>query len=130
MNRLGGIFVACVLAVPAFLAVLGAEYSTLPTRFGLERRFVSGKWKAQADRWPVRLNMVRDLLRRHPLVGLTRAQVMTLLGPPLAGDHKFQDHDMVYWLSIQRTLIPLDSEWLVIDFGPDGRVKSAEVVGD
>ena len=100
------------------------------SQFGSERRFDAAAWKSQLDEKPVRLAMVRDLMRRHNLVGKTRAEVIALLGPPLSGDHKFGDEDMVYWLGPENGFISIDSEWLIIDLGDDGRVVSASVVGD
>lgn len=70
-----------------------------------------------------RYQMVGDLLRKHRLVGMTRAEVEELLGPidypsvsdlfPYPGYHLGQ---LPSWLG------PPNSTTLPIQFGPDGRV--------
>jgi formyltetrahydrofolate-dependent phosphoribosylglycinamide formyltransferase len=76
----------------------------------------------------VRIHMVDDLLRTHPLVGMSRAQLEELLGVPPPSEH-FRDYDYVYWLGPERGLVSIDSEWLVVRCGQD-KVVSAQVVTD
>ncbi|HYI41104.1 MAG TPA: hypothetical protein VE053_12380 [Allosphingosinicella sp.] len=76
-----------------------------------------------------RLRMVEWLLRSGQLDGLTRSQAVGLLGQPDGGPH-FQDWSLVYWLGPERGLFSIDSEWLVIRIGPDGRVAEYRVVRD
>jgi hypothetical protein len=56
--------------------------------------------------------------------------VVALLGR--ADDTRnFSDWDFVYLLGPERGLLfSIDSEWLVIRFGPDGRVSEYEVARD
>jgi hypothetical protein len=63
------------------------------------------------------------------LVGMTRAEVFALLGPPPATD-KWEDHGLVYVLGPERSWISIDYEWLLVDFDPAGRVSKVEVVSD
>jgi hypothetical protein len=77
----------------------------------------------------VRLHMIEPLIRSRNLDGLTRSQVVSLLGPP-SNDGYFADWDLVYWLGPERGLMRIDSEWLVIRIGPDGRVSDYRIARD
>jgi hypothetical protein len=58
--------------------------------------------------------MVDSLMERRLLDGLTRPQVVELLGPPDA-TRKWRDWDLVYCLGPERNaLIRIDCDWLVI----------------
>ena len=94
------------------------------------RPFDSALWKdvRTADNH-VRLSMVEWLVRSGRLDGLARPQVMELLGPP-NGDSYFREWDLVYLLGPERGLFSIDSEWLVVRFGADGRVAEYDVVRD
>lgn len=76
-----------------------------------------------------RLHMVEWLVRSGQLDGLTRPRVTALLGPPDGGGY-FREWDFVYWLGPERGLFRIDSEWLVIRMGPDGRVADYRLVTD
>lgn len=120
-------------AVLLLCAALFAVYlmSIQSARYGPERRFDAAVWKSQTDDKPVRLGMVRDLMKTHQLVGMSQTQLVQLLGPPLAGDHKFAQHGMVYWLGPEEGgYFSIDSEWLLIDLGYDGRANAAAVKPD
>ncbi len=69
----------------------------------------------------VRLAMADGLIARGELRGLTRSAVVELLGEPPPPEY-FRDWDMVYRLGMERSYVSIDSEWLVIQLGPDGRV--------
>lgn len=73
--------------------------------------------------------MIEWLVRGGQLDALTRAQVIELLGSPDGGAY-FRDWDFVYWLGPERGLVGLDSEWLVLRIGSDGRVAEYRVVRD
>lgn len=78
---------------------------------------------------PIRLRMVDDLLRRHPFIGMSRGDLIALLGtPPKTG--YFTDYQFVYWLGPERGYMSIDSEWLAVRFGPDDRVSAAQIVRD
>ena len=79
--------------------------------------------------WPTRLAMVDNLLATQQLVGLTRDSVVRLLGPRDSTEY-FREWDFVYWLGPERGLIRMDSEWLVLRLGDDGRVSHAQIVRD
>jgi hypothetical protein len=85
--------------------------------------------RADAE-WPTRLRMVDDLIAKRRLDGLTRNELLVLLGPADKTD-KWRDWDLVYWLGHERSgFIRIDSEWLVIRFDDSGRVGSYQVVAD
>jgi hypothetical protein len=80
--------------------------------------------------WPTRLRMIDDLIAKRRLDGLTRNELLALLGPADQTD-KWRDWDLVYWLGYQRSgFIRIDSEWLVIRFDDSGRVASYRLVSD
>ena len=74
--------------------------------------------------------MVDSLVRSGKLNGLTRPQVLTLLGPDCDCDYFEDDWNLVYWLGPERGLMSIDSEWLVIRFGRDGRVAEYRLARD
>ena len=95
-------------------------------------RFDSEQWKAgAAERNTVgtRWTMVKDLQRRHSLVGMSRPEVLDLLGDS-DSTSKFADYDFVYWLGAERGFVSIDSEWLVLRLDSAGTVAEARVVTD
>jgi hypothetical protein len=97
------------------------------------RSFDSQAWKASLAQSPpsdpIRLRMVNDLLQQHPLTGVSRSEVLELLGTPPATNY-FSNWDLVYWLGPERGLLSIDSEWLVIRFDKTGKVAKFDVVRD
>jgi len=94
--------------------------------------FEAAAWQknAQSDvMWPTRLTMVDDLLARRLLERATRDSVARLLGPRDSTNY-FSTWELVYHLGPERGLMRIDSEWLVVAFGPDGRVSAARIVRD
>jgi hypothetical protein len=79
--------------------------------------------------WPTRLRMVDDLIAHKRLDGLTRRDVESLLGPADRTE-KWQHWHVVYHLGPERGVIRIDSEWLVIRFGPSDRVAEYRIVRD
>ena len=128
---------AMVLGTPVALYGLAWAYFAVPsTAADLTHRlaFDAKAWRSRsADAghdWPTRLRMVDSLMDRRLLDGLTRAQVVELLGP--ADDtSKWRDWDLVYHLGPERrALIRIDSEWLVIRLDSRGAVAGYRIVGD
>lgn len=92
------------------------------------RAFDPAGWQADTGSG-VRQAMTDRLLARGTLTGLSRAEVVALLGePPPTG--YFSDWDLVYWLGPERGFLGIDSEWLVVRFGPDNRVAESRLVTD
>ncbi|MFG0316907.1 MAG: hypothetical protein ACF8XB_06520 [Planctomycetota bacterium JB042] len=75
-----------------------------------------------------RQRMARDLLRTGRLVGLSRAEVIDLLGPP---DPVSEYLGRPSWtLGPELGLISIDSESLAVDLDDDGRVVRAHLWTD
>ncbi|MCC7053192.1 MAG: hypothetical protein IT355_07970 [Gemmatimonadaceae bacterium] len=95
-------------------------------------RFESAAWKANAGErtdWPARLTMVDDLLARRLLDGVGADSVVALLGPRRETIFS-REWDYVYWLGPERGLIRIDSEWLGVRLGPNGRVSGVQILRD
>ena len=120
------------LAVP-YIVVFSMLFLLPPFEDRWHREaFDPQRWKAAkaADSlWPDRLRMVDDLINTVPLVGLPKDRVTELLGE---GDktNYWNNWDAVYWLGPERGLFGIDSEWLVLRIGPDGRVMEYRVMTD
>ena len=76
-----------------------------------------------------RLTMADGLVARQEFVGKTRHEVVQMLGEPPPPEY-FRDWDMVYRLGMERGFISIDSEWLVIRLGTNGRVTESRIVHD
>ena len=73
--------------------------------------------------------MLPNLLERHPLKGMSRRDVVTLLGEPTPTD-KWDGAHMIYVLGNDGSYTPIDNEWLLIDLDPEQRVTSFRTVVD
>jgi len=72
--------------------------------------------------------MVDELLSQYPLRGVTRSEVVGLLGEPTPTD-KWDEWDMIYVLG-PTDYMPIDHEWLVIKLDERNRVSKYRVVQD
>ncbi|MBX3358851.1 MAG: hypothetical protein KF745_10510 [Phycisphaeraceae bacterium] len=120
----------------AAVAVLGAAvwlFTLTPMWRHRSIRFESGAWKAASgafDDDSIRQRMVDDLLRSKRLVGLSRSEVESLIGPPAVTEY-FGGYDMVYLLGQERSsYFAIDSEWLAITLDGAGLVIDARLVTD
>jgi hypothetical protein len=128
---------ATIVAIPALLYVLAIAYFVFDASaqdYAHRTEFDPAGWRDQSlDRdplWPTRLRMVDDLIADKRLDGFTRHEVESLLGPD-DSTGKWQDWHLVYHLGPERRgLFRIDSEWLVIRFGPSDRVAEYRIVGD
>ena len=78
--------------------------------------FDSVAWKSsQQFHNESRIRMVDNLLARHKLKGKSEEDIIALLGKPHETEH-FSGWDMAYWLGPKRGFLPIDSEWLVLNF--------------
>jgi hypothetical protein len=69
------------------------------------------------------MSMVHDLRNTHRLVGMSRTQLLELLGPP---SEEWPNGEYLYWLGPQRKLGGVDDDWLVIKFAQDIIIEVAE----
>jgi len=93
------------------------------------RHFDPSPWGNSRTPAFVRLRMADDLVDNNKLIGLTRQEVVARLGEPPKTEY-FKEFDVVYYLGPERGFISIDSEWLVLKLGPDGRVERAAIVHD
>jgi hypothetical protein len=77
-----------------------------------------------------RLRMANGLIRDGKLIGMSRTEVDSLLGPQTSTGYFRPDYAYVYWLGAERGFFSIDSEWLVLAVGPDGKVSQALIVRD
>ena len=93
------------------------------------RHFDRSLWGNSRTPASVRLRMADDLVDNKKLIGLTRQEVVARLGEPPKTEY-FKEFDLVYNLGPERGFISIDSEWLVLKLGPDGRVNRATIARD
>ncbi len=77
----------------------------------------------------IRLQMIDDVISNQLAVGKSRDEVIEILGKPTDTPY-FKDYDLVYWLGDEKSLINVDSAWLVIKLDDQGNVTSFEKVTD
>lgn len=91
-------------------------------------QFEAATWiAATSSTDKTRYRMHEDLLRSHPVIGMTRDEVAGLLGPP-AQTAYFKEWDMVYPMGPEPGF-GVDSVWLVLRLRDD-RVVEHRVVTD
>lgn len=121
-------------AWPPYVALVTFLFLWPPLTDHWHRRdFDAAGWRAAVEDgwsdWPVRLTMADDLVASGTLRERTRDEVEALLGPPTETP-KFATWDMIYYLGPERSLLRIDSEWLVLKFGADGRAREISLVRD
>jgi hypothetical protein len=121
------------IAVSALLivAVGAAMYWGLflsPTRF--DRQIWLEGEKGVFPRPAPRLRMADGLVRDATLLGMTRSEVETFLGPQTNTSMMKSAYEYVYWLGPERGFFSIDSEWLVLNFDENGKVKEALIARD
>lgn len=127
----GGRLWSCWAALAAFSLVVLFSCS-FSTHYLPVMRFDSEGWRqggGENTSTPVRLQMIEWLMRSRRLDGLTQPEVVALLGSRRNTSY-FREWDFVYLLGPERGIFSIDSEWLVIRFGPNGRVSDYRVVRD
>ena len=113
----------CVVLVMAS-AVIGMWIAFYPGQ-----SFDRDLWLTDQPRSVARQRMADRLLARRILIGLPRPQVIAMLGEPRDTEY-FRQWDMVYLLGDERGFISIDSEWLVLRLGSNGKVIEARLVRD
>ncbi|MCB9849596.1 MAG: hypothetical protein H6817_02705 [Phycisphaerales bacterium] len=76
-----------------------------------------------------RADMLDDLLKRQPLIGMSAQDIEALLGSP---DRRglYEDTNTAYFLGPERGFIRMgDAAWLVLRFDESSQVERLEVVG-
>jgi hypothetical protein len=75
-----------------------------------------------------RLANVDQLIRDDVLLGMDAEQARQLLGPSHPDVRMFRDWDSHYYVRPRAYCV--DSDWLVLRFGPDGKVTEVRIVND
>lgn len=92
--------------------------------------FQPGKWKeAKGEFAENRKPMVNSLVSSHKLEGLSREDVIDLLGEPDAHNRYPGGNDLNYSLGAESGYFSIDTEWLTIFFR-DGQVDEVAVTTD
>jgi len=112
---------SCIVVASLALIIGVASFAFVWPR--QSTRFDTIRWKDKNLPASVRLQMADDLILRRLLDGMTRPEVISLLGEPPKTLY-FKDYDLVYLLRPERGFMPVDSEWLVVKFGRDGRAEA------
>ncbi|MGG3528397.1 hypothetical protein COM13_26735 [Bacillus pseudomycoides] len=90
--------------------------------------------KFQTDRWlkdeRKRVYMIDDLLTKHKLVGKPKKEIVQLLGKPTETRRFEEMNQTVYYLGDERGFIPIDSEWLILQFDNDDKVVEHRLYKD
>lgn len=105
-----------------------SHFTTRPTAFD-RQAWLDGARGVPSQDAP-RLRMADGLIRDGRLIGMTGAQVDALLGPQNQTENFRPEYAYVYWLGAERGYISIDSEWLVLKLGRDGKVAEARLVRD
>jgi hypothetical protein len=123
---LGGLAVACAAGLLYVVFTIALVLYALAPPSDIP--FDAAGWvAAAAGSDQTRYRMHKDLLRRHPLVGMTRSEVTALLGPPTRTNY-FREWDMVYVMGPEPGF-GVDNVWLVLRLA-DERVVEHRVVTD
>jgi hypothetical protein len=146
VGALGGVWIGARLAPRVtspwterigILAVVGvlflAVFVIVPMARGLcllstADTFDSGQWLADDGDWPCgdRAGMVEELVGEVLRPGMGRAQVVELLGSPLAEPGIVSDPDSLVW----KVRCQIDCEWLMVRVDDAGRLAKAELASD
>jgi hypothetical protein len=76
-----------------------------------------------------RHRMADWLLKQRRLLGMSRTEIVSMLGEPAKTSH-FRSYDLVYVLGNERGWISIDSEWLLMRLDGSGHVSMAEIRRD
>ncbi|HXG66774.1 MAG TPA: hypothetical protein VNO70_16855 [Blastocatellia bacterium] len=125
--------ITTVFAIGLFLLVLWPLYSLLssyerPSPMTFDSTAWQQKYRQESD-GPMRIRMVDDLLNRHDFRGMSRSEVVSLLGEPDKAEI-FPEWDMVYWLGPERHVISIDSEGLAFRLDEQKRISEYRLVTD
>lgn len=148
--RLAWIGAALLLCIPLALVISGVPLRAVFGRSAGGESFDSALWRTESER---RAPMADDLVSRHLLEGKTRQEVHYLLGQPeesnSVDEYFAQDSESnkrayfgldkdtpipvsydVYYLGDERSLISIDSEWLIVGYDESLIVVSSSVRTD
>jgi len=113
---------AIVFPLVLCLGLVGCDSKT-----NTKPTFDPNAWKnAVGAQSELRNKMLRDLLAKHNIVGMSKHEVIELLGEPERKDRFSSasgESDFNYNLGPEtESFIPIDSDWLTIKFKEDGAI--------
>jgi uncharacterized protein YpmB len=108
----------------AFIMVNGYHWWTFSKPFD-KAEWIAGINDTESP--TLRKKMLKNIQSRLLQPGMTQMEIIETLGSSDT-DEYFREHDLVYWIGPDSSYI--DSEWLVIDFGEEGKLVSTAVVTD
>ena len=118
------------------LVLVGLAFFSIAVLFddGVDQiYFDSDVWKntpAEFSLESTRLKMVDDFLDKYFIVGMSRDEVISLIGEPDQTEY-FKSYEMVYMLGQETdSYFAIDSQWLVLDLNDSERVVSYNIVTD
>lgn len=87
-------------------------------------RFTTRRWVEEPE---ARGNLVSSLLARYELVGMTREEVLALLGGDSGPDgYGKTEHNLSYCLGLEGQFFPIDDRWLILEL-EDGVVTEYRI---
>lgn len=92
----------------------------------VKHTFSSESWQKHPEK---RINMVDDLLAKYQLKGMSKEEIISLLGESTDTEYFKTESNMVYYLGPERGLISIDSEWLVLEM-QDNHVTEVNILRD
>jgi hypothetical protein len=118
------LIISVVIFVIGLLSIVSAQlYSFCNNPFN-DEKFSITKWKGSSKR--LRAKMAEDLIKNHLKPGLSRKQVIDLIGE----DKNTDDGEVKYWLgSWSFTLNGYDDAFIFIKFDNNNKLVSAEING-
>lgn len=123
-RRVFGLFaIILALSLSTFAAV--HYWKTRPLPF--DRAVWNGESEGMDDYR--RHRMADSLVQERSLIGMSRSEVVSMLGEPTQTSH-FREYDLVYVLGDERGWISIDSEWLLMRLDSAGRVSATEIARD
>jgi hypothetical protein len=122
--------------VLVILVIIGSVFFGIAVFFddGVDQiYFDSHVWKntpAEFSLGSMRLRMVDDFLDENSIVGMSRDQVISLIGEPDQTKY-FKSSEMVYMLGQETdSYFAIDAQWLVLELNDSERVASYDIVTD
>ena len=95
--------------------------------------FNSAIWKstpAEFSLESMRLRMVDDFLNKYDAIGMSRGEIVKLLGEPDDTSY-FKAYEMVYMLGQEtESYFAIDSQWLLFKLSDSGEVTSYVIAAD
>lgn len=120
-----------LFAIVVVAVCLFASWPSIDSKLK-SKRFDSLTWNQNKEdvMWPNRLRMVDNLIASRLLIGKSRSEIVSILGPDDKNSGYFKDWHSVYQLGPERGFIRIDSEWLVINFDLKGQCLEAIIKRD